>query len=184
MRCGLTLPKSGNDRFLGGMVRLGMLPGYGLILLVTCLIPTKIVAAAKDPPLRLDQAVAIAIDVNPQVRGARYRWESAEHQIVQNYTPADPQFSYLNSDSWRGFLYGSALHKSTGYPITSVPCQVSVARSCCRAKCGNRSAYLLSLSPRREGAGRNRLLPTSARSRSTRPDRGECGEPAAGFEGY
>ncbi|MBV8360242.1 MAG: TolC family protein [Deltaproteobacteria bacterium] len=63
--------------------------------------------------ISVDQAVAEARRVNPQVRAARFRWESAKHQIIQNYTPADPQFSYLNSDSWRGFLYDSGLHNIT-----------------------------------------------------------------------
>src|SRR5208282_5235216 len=58
-------------------------------------------------------AVVQARTVNPQVRGARYRWESAKHQIIQNYTPADPQFSFTNEDSWRGFLAGSGLHNET-----------------------------------------------------------------------
>ena len=63
--------------------------------------------------ISVDQAVAEARRVNPQVRAARFRWESAKHQIIQNYTPADPQFSFLNSDSWRGFLYGSGTHNIT-----------------------------------------------------------------------
>jgi cobalt-zinc-cadmium efflux system outer membrane protein len=63
--------------------------------------------------MTLDQAVREAMIVNPQVRATRHRWEAARHQIVQNYTPADPQFSYLNGDSWRGLLYGSALHNLT-----------------------------------------------------------------------
>jgi cobalt-zinc-cadmium efflux system outer membrane protein len=113
MRYGFITPKSRSDCFLGGTFCFGTLPSCGVILLVIWLLSAGTVAAADEPPLRLDQAVAIALDVNPQVRGARYRWKSAEHQIVQNYTPADPQFSYLNSDSWRGFLYGSALHNLT-----------------------------------------------------------------------
>ncbi len=65
---------------------------------------------ASTQVISLDQAVVQARTVNPQVKGARYRWESAKHQIIQNYTPADPQFSFANSDSWRGFLAGSGLH--------------------------------------------------------------------------
>jgi outer membrane protein TolC len=59
------------------------------------------------------QAVEQALAANPQVRGARYRWQAAQHQIIQNYTPADPQFSFTNSDSWRGVLAGSGLHNIT-----------------------------------------------------------------------
>ncbi len=84
-----------------------------LVFFAICLISTGTARAAEGQPLSADQAVNLALEVNPQVRGARYRWESAQHQIVQNYTPADPQFSYLNSDSWRGFLYGSGLHNLT-----------------------------------------------------------------------
>jgi cobalt-zinc-cadmium efflux system outer membrane protein len=63
--------------------------------------------------MSVDQVVAEARRVNPQVRGARFRWESAKHQIIQNYTPADPQFTFIDSDSWRGFLAGSGLHNIT-----------------------------------------------------------------------
>ncbi|MBV8452405.1 MAG: TolC family protein [Deltaproteobacteria bacterium] len=63
--------------------------------------------------MSVDQVVTEARRVNPQIRAARFRWESAKHQIIQNYTPADPQFSFANSDSWRGFLYDSGLHNIT-----------------------------------------------------------------------
>jgi outer membrane protein TolC len=63
--------------------------------------------------MSLEQAIVQVRTVNPQVRGARYRWESAKHQIIQNYTPADPQFLFSNQDSWRGFLAGSGLHSMT-----------------------------------------------------------------------
>jgi outer membrane protein TolC len=61
----------------------------------------------------LEQTVAEVRRVNPQVRAARFRWESAKHQIIQNYTPSDPQFSFTDSDSWRGFLAGSGTHNVT-----------------------------------------------------------------------
>jgi outer membrane protein TolC len=63
--------------------------------------------------MSVDQAVAEARRVNPQVRAARFRWESAKHRIIQNYTPADPQFTFIDSDSWRGFLAGSGMHNIT-----------------------------------------------------------------------
>jgi outer membrane protein, heavy metal efflux system len=69
--------------------------------------------ASADSTLEAAQLVEIAVEVNPQVRGARYRWESAKHQIVQNYTPADPQFSFTNFDSFRGFLKDSGTHNIT-----------------------------------------------------------------------
>jgi len=58
--------------------------------------------AASAQQMSLAQVVAEVQRVNPQVRGARFRWESAQHQIIQNYTPADPQFMFSNVDSWRG----------------------------------------------------------------------------------
>ena len=70
-------------------------------------------AVALAQNMSLEEAVTQARTVNPQVRGARYRWESAKHQIIQNYTPADPQFSFSNQDRWRGFLSGSGLHSMT-----------------------------------------------------------------------
>src|SRR6516165_298325 len=63
--------------------------------------------------ISMDQAVAEALRVNPQIRAARFRWESARHQIIQNYTPVDPQFSFTNFDSWRGFLLDSGEHNIT-----------------------------------------------------------------------
>lgn len=60
--------------------------------------------------MTLDQAVAEARRVNPQVRATRYRSESARSQIIQKYTPAEPQFLFNDEDSWRGFLYGSGAH--------------------------------------------------------------------------
>jgi outer membrane protein, heavy metal efflux system len=56
--------------------------------------------------MSLAQVIEQAQTQNPQVRATRYRWESAQHQILQNYIPADPQFSYLNSDSPRYPLGG------------------------------------------------------------------------------
>ena len=71
--------------------------------------------------MSLDRVVTEARRVNPQVRSARFRWESARHQIIQNYTPADPQFTFLDSDSWRGFLYGSGTHNVTATQALQFP---------------------------------------------------------------
>jgi outer membrane protein, heavy metal efflux system len=71
--------------------------------------------------MTLEQAVSLAQTRNPQVRAARFRWNSAQHQIVQNYTPVDPQFSYTNYDSYRGFLYGSGYHNITASQSLQFP---------------------------------------------------------------
>jgi cobalt-zinc-cadmium efflux system outer membrane protein len=84
-----------------------------LLLIAVVLGLTFVPAVAFAQIMSLEQAVVQVRTVNPQVRGARYRWESAKHQIIQNYTPADPQFLFSNQDSWRGFLAGSGLHNMT-----------------------------------------------------------------------
>jgi cobalt-zinc-cadmium efflux system outer membrane protein len=84
-----------------------------VVVFAVCVSSAAAALAVGEPPLSLKQAIELAVEVNPQIRAARYRWRAAQHQIVQNYTPADPQFSYLNSDSWRGFLAGSDLHNLT-----------------------------------------------------------------------
>ncbi len=84
-----------------------LLPTSALIVLIC------IPGLASAEIMSLEQAVVQVRTVNSQVRGARYRWEAAKHQIIQNYTPADPQFSFSNQDSWRGFLAGSGLHNMT-----------------------------------------------------------------------
>jgi outer membrane protein, heavy metal efflux system len=77
--------------------------------------------ARADSALSLRQVVDIAVEANPQVRASRFRWEAAKHQIIQNYTPADPQFAFTNSDSWRGFLNGSGLHNMTATQSLQFP---------------------------------------------------------------
>src|SRR5260370_28948075 len=54
---------------------------------------------AADTPLTVSQLVEIAIEANPQVKSARYRWDSAVHSIKQTVAPNDPVFTYTNSDS-------------------------------------------------------------------------------------
>jgi outer membrane protein TolC len=56
-------------------------------------------AASASQALDVTQLVQVALEVNPQVRAARERWESAEHSIKQAYAPNDPQISYTNGDS-------------------------------------------------------------------------------------
>ena len=58
--------------------------------------------ARADGGLNADQLVELAIEANPQVKAARARWDAAQHQILQNYAPADPVFTYSNIDSRLG----------------------------------------------------------------------------------
>jgi outer membrane protein, heavy metal efflux system len=90
-----------------------MMRTISLLSLAVLLGPTFVPAVAIAQIMSLEQAVVQAQTVNPQVRGARYRWDSAKHQILQNYTPVDPQFLFSNQDSWRGFIKDSGLHNET-----------------------------------------------------------------------
>jgi outer membrane protein, heavy metal efflux system len=56
-------------------------------------------ANSHEQPLTADQLVEIAFEVNPQVRATREQWNVAQHQILQNYVPADPVFTFTNVES-------------------------------------------------------------------------------------
>ena len=64
--------------------------------------------AAEEQPLTVEQLVEVAIEVNPQVRAAKEQWDAAQHEILQNYTPADPTFTYGNLESSKDF--NAAVH--------------------------------------------------------------------------
>jgi cobalt-zinc-cadmium efflux system outer membrane protein len=81
-----------------------------LVAFVTMAIGTPIASNARaETGLNADQLVELAIESNPQVQAARARWDAAEHQILQNYAPADPQFTYSNVDSSDGIGH-AAIH--------------------------------------------------------------------------
>jgi outer membrane protein, heavy metal efflux system len=67
-------------------------------------------AARAESPLTVDQLVEIAVEVNPQVKGAHYRWDAAVHSIKQAYTPNDPIFSYINGDSQQDLFNRASFH--------------------------------------------------------------------------
>jgi len=79
-----------------------------LAFLTVWLASIETVWAAEEQPLTVEQLVEVAIEVNPQVRDAREQWDAAQHQILQNYAPADPMFSYANLDSSKDF--NAAVH--------------------------------------------------------------------------
>jgi len=83
-----------------------------IVLAAFVTIATGLLIASKaraESGLNASQLVELAIESNPQVKAARARWDAAEHQILQNYAPADPQFEYSNVDSSRG-LGHAAIH--------------------------------------------------------------------------
>src|SRR5713226_1529598 len=63
---------------------------------------------AEEPPLTVEELVQVAIEVNPQVRATKEQWDAAQHQILQNYAPADPTFTYGNLESSKDF--NAAVH--------------------------------------------------------------------------
>ena len=67
---------------------------------------------AGSQALDVTQLVQVALEVNPQVRAARYRWDSAEHSIKQAYAPNDlissptPTTIALVEPFWPAFAAG------------------------------------------------------------------------------
>jgi outer membrane protein TolC len=74
-----------------------------LTLLAGCFPPICGNAATVPQLLTAADLVEIAVEVNPQVRAAREQWGAAQHQILQNYAPADPVFTYGNIQSSEHF---------------------------------------------------------------------------------
>jgi cobalt-zinc-cadmium efflux system outer membrane protein len=77
------------------------IPGAALAMLLT-LVPILLrpeTATAGESGLTVSQLVQMALQANPQVRAARARWYAATHNIKQNYAPADPVFTFFNTDS-------------------------------------------------------------------------------------
>ena len=74
-----------------------------LALLAVCFTSMFAIAAAAPQSLTAADLLEIAVEVNPQVRATREQWEAAQHQILQNYAPADPTFTYGNIDSSKDF---------------------------------------------------------------------------------
>jgi cobalt-zinc-cadmium efflux system outer membrane protein len=70
-------------------------------------------SAANETGLNADQLVEIAVEVNPQVKVAKAQWEVARHQILQNYAPVDPVFTYGNLESSKDFNAAAHSHNFT-----------------------------------------------------------------------
>jgi len=80
-----------------------------LALVIAAFDPASLRAA--DAPLTVSQLVEIAIEANPQVRSARYRYEAAAHSIKQTVAPNDPVFTYTKSDSVKSPVGRAALRE-------------------------------------------------------------------------
>ncbi|MGA8794204.1 hypothetical protein, partial [Candidatus Binatus sp.] len=73
--------------------------GGALMLAIATIAFVASLAGAAESPLSEAQLVEIAVEANPQVKSARYRWDSAVHSIRQTLAPNDPIFTYTNGDS-------------------------------------------------------------------------------------
>jgi cobalt-zinc-cadmium efflux system outer membrane protein len=85
--------------------------GGALMLATAAVVFAAGLARAADAPLSEAQLVEIAIEANPQVKSARYRWDSAVHSIRQSVAPNDPIFTYTNSDSVKSPIGRAALRE-------------------------------------------------------------------------
>ena len=57
-----------------------------------------------------NQLVELAIESSPQIHSMHAQWQAAEHQISQNYAPADPIFNFANIDASHGLMGNPASH--------------------------------------------------------------------------
>lgn len=85
--------------------------GGALMLAVVTIAFVAALARAAESQLSEAQLVEIAIEANPQVKSARYRWDSAVHSIKQTVAPNDPIFTYTNSDSPKNPLGRASLRE-------------------------------------------------------------------------
>jgi cobalt-zinc-cadmium efflux system outer membrane protein len=88
----------------------GDVPLWVAISLVFLMTSIGTVKAAEVPPLTVEELVEVAIEVNPLVKASKEQWDAAQHQILQNYAPADPTFTYSNLDSSKDFNASEHAH--------------------------------------------------------------------------
>jgi cobalt-zinc-cadmium efflux system outer membrane protein len=66
--------------------------------------------ARAESGLNANQLVELAIESSPQIHSMHAQWQAAEHQIQQNYAPADPIFTFANVDASHGLIGNPASH--------------------------------------------------------------------------
>jgi cobalt-zinc-cadmium efflux system outer membrane protein len=82
-------------------------------VLVNAIMFATVASAASEVALDAGQLVEIAVEVNPQIKATRAQWMAAQHQILQNYAPADPVFTFGYLDSSKHFNSGAHTHNIT-----------------------------------------------------------------------
>jgi outer membrane protein TolC len=83
-----------------------------LTLLLTIIVAALALASPvfAETGLNASELVELALEANPQIQSMRAQWEVAQHQILQNYAPADPIFSFNNVDASHGLLNHASAH--------------------------------------------------------------------------
>ncbi len=69
------------------------------VVALLTLLASMVTNRAAAAPMGIEQVVEMAMQLSPQVRAARARWESAQHSILQNYAPEDPFVAFSSLDS-------------------------------------------------------------------------------------
>ncbi len=69
------------------------------VVAVLTLIGSLVANRAAAAPMEVAQVVEMAVQLSPQVRAAKARWESAQHSILQHYAPEDPIVAFSSLDS-------------------------------------------------------------------------------------
>ncbi len=78
--------------------------------IAVALLAAVVFPARAEARFNVTDLVEIAIESNPQIRAVHAQWQAAQHQILQNYAPADPIFSYANIDSSKDFNAATHAH--------------------------------------------------------------------------
>ena len=81
-----------------------------LAIATVALLIVAVMPARAEAGLNACELVEVAIESNPQIHAMRAQWEAAQHQILQNYAPADPTFTYSNVDSSKDFNAATHAH--------------------------------------------------------------------------
>jgi cobalt-zinc-cadmium efflux system outer membrane protein len=88
--------------------------GRNIVALMTLTVMATGVFAASnagaETGLNASQLVELAIESNPQIHSMHAQWQAAEHQVLQNYAPADPIFTFSNVDASHGLFNHAATH--------------------------------------------------------------------------
>jgi cobalt-zinc-cadmium efflux system outer membrane protein len=92
---------------------------FTFAVLLTAITFASVSYAASEAGLNAAQLVEVAVEVNPQVKAARAQWDAARHQILQNYAPADPTFTYgslLSSKDFNAAIHAHIFSDSFQFP--------------------------------------------------------------------